>query len=177
MAKPWETAVRTAAVARQSEVADELGAAVASTDLGVSRNPVWWGVVRAAQWLLLLAALAGVVWLAVLAVMTYTRSPEPETPAVGGVSVPLLLLIGGVGLGIVVALVCRAAIRVSARRRAQRADRRLRSAIEKVADELVINPMQGQVEAYISCRDGVASGAEPLTRFRHSARRSRPSSA
>jgi GTP-binding protein EngB required for normal cell division len=156
MAKPWENAVRSAAVARQSEVADRLDAAVATTDLGVSRNPMWWGAVRALQWVLLLVALAGLGWLAVLAVMSYTRSPAPDTTDVAGVPLPVLMLVGGIGLGIVVALLCRIAIRMSARRRAQRADRRLRAAIEQVADELVITPMQSQVDAYISCRDGVA---------------------
>ena len=157
MAKPWETAVRSAAVARQSEVVDRLDAAVAGTDLGVSRNPTWWGVTRAVQWLLLLAALVGAGWLVALGVFSYVRSPEPEQPEVAGVSVPLLLLVGGVALGVAIAFLCRAAVRVSARRRAQVADERLRAAIDEVADELVIAPMQAQVDAYVACRDGVAA--------------------
>jgi len=157
MAKPWETAVRTAAVSRQTEVADRLDQAVADTDLGVSRDPLWWGAVRIVQWLLVLAAIAGAAWLGVLAVMSYVRSPEPDVPEVGGISVPLVLLTGGVVLGIGLALLCRFAIRMSARRRARVADQRLRSAIESIADELVVTPMQDEIAAYVACRDGVAT--------------------
>jgi len=57
----------------------------------------------------------------------------------------------------VVAVVCRFAARVSARRRAQRADVRLRSAIADVCDEMVIMPMQAEMTAYTRCRDGLRS--------------------
>jgi len=157
MAESWEAAVRDAAGSRQAEVTDRLDRAVAETDLGVSRDPLWWRAVRVVQWLLVLAAVAGAGWLAVLAVMSYGRSPEPDVPEFGGIPLPLVMLIGGVLVGIGLALLCRLAIRMSARRRAQVADQRLRAAIDTVVDELVVTPMQDEIAAYVACRDGLAA--------------------
>ena len=39
--------------------------------------------------------------------MGYLQLPEPTPPKVGGVPVPTLMLIGGVVLGVLLALVCR----------------------------------------------------------------------
>ena len=77
------------------------------TDLGADRIPVWAGLVRVLQWVLILSALAGAVWLALLAFGSYARLPEPPTPEVWGFPVPTLLLLGGVALGVLLALVCR----------------------------------------------------------------------
>ena len=65
-----------------------------------------------------------------------------------GVSVPTVLLVGGAVLGLLVAVGCRYAASVSARRRASRANGRLRTAIEGVTDELVVDPMREEVDAY-----------------------------
>ncbi len=154
MATPWATAVRQASVSRLDDVSDALDKAVASTDLGVSRDPFWWRGVRMLQWLLFITALVGGVWLAGLAFFSYLRLPEPRDLDWRGLPVPTLLLLGGALLGIIVAAGCRYAAKVSARRRASRADTRLKSAIAGVTDELVVEPMREEVDAYTRCRDG-----------------------
>ncbi len=156
MATPWATAVRTASVSRLDDFADGLDKAVANAELGVSRTPLWWGIVRLLQWLLFSVALVGGLWLGALAVMSYLQLPEPSMVRWGDVPVPTLMLIGGVVLGIVVAIGCRFAAKVSARRRALRADARLRGSIAEVCDELVVEPMRAEVAAYNLCRDGLA---------------------
>ncbi len=156
MAKPWATAVRTASVSRLDDFADGLDKAVANAELGVSRTPLWWGMVRLLQWLLFSVALVGGLWLGVLAVMSYLQLPEPSMVRWGDLPLPTLMLIGGVVLGIVVAVGCRFAAKVSARRRALRADARLRGSIAEVCDELVVEPMRAEVAAYNLCRDGLA---------------------
>ncbi len=154
MAKPWATAVRQASISRLDDVSDALDKAVASTDLGVSRDPFWWKGVRALQWLLFLIAVVGGLWLAALAFFSYLRLPEPRDLDWRGLPVPTLMLLGGAVLGVVVAAACRYAASVSARRRAARADNRLKSAIAVVTDELVVEPMRQEVDAYTRCRDG-----------------------
>ncbi len=155
MARPWATAVRAASVSRLDDFADGLDKAVASTDLGVSKDPWWWGVVRTLQWLLFVTAVVGGLWLAALAFFAYLRLPQPGEVDWNGLPVPTLMLIGGVVSGLLVAVVSRFAARVSARRRAQRADARLRGAIAEVCDEMVITPMRAEVTAYTQCRDGL----------------------
>ena len=58
---------------------------------------------------------------------------------------PTLLLLGGVGLGLLLALVGKAVANGSAVVRRKRAESRLRSAIEKVADELMIAPLEAEL--------------------------------
>ena len=60
---PWAAAVRRASVSRLPDLNDALDKAVTGTDLGVARTPLWWRLVRVLQWLLLLTALGGGLWL------------------------------------------------------------------------------------------------------------------
>ena len=156
LALPWAEAVRHASVSRLRDLGDRLDRTLADTDLGVGRMPVWAGAVRLLQWLLILAAVGGAGWLAALAVLGYLQMPEPSTPEAGGFPVPTLLLVGGVALGIVLALACRLLVRMTARRRAHGADHRLRAGVGSVAEELVIAPVEAELRAYTAVRTGLA---------------------
>jgi GTPase Era involved in 16S rRNA processing len=157
LSPPWATAVRRASVAQLPDLNDALDKAVSSTDLGVSRTPVWWRLVRTLQWVLVLTALAGGLWLTGLAVMGYLQMPAPSTPRYLDFPVPTLMLLGGVVVGVLLGLLCRIVVGMSARRKARSADRRLRSAIGDVTERLVIEPVQAEVEAYRATRSGLAS--------------------
>ena len=74
-----------------------------------TRSPSGPGWCGSCSTLLIVAALVGAGWLALLAFGSYARLPEPPTPEVGGFPVPTLLLLGGIGLGLLLALVCRVA--------------------------------------------------------------------
>ncbi len=155
LSRPWVQSIRAASVSRLDDLGDRLDGALASTDLGVARIPWWAGLVRVLQWLLILAALGGAAWLGVLAVLSYLQMDSPEPPEVGSLPVPTLLLIGGVVLGLLLALGCRLLVRVTAHRRAVSADHRLRAAIADVAEELVIAPVEAELAAYTRVRDGL----------------------
>ena len=159
--RAWSEAVRRASVSRFPDVNDGLDAAVTGTDLGVARTPFWWQLVRILQWLLLLTALGGAVWLGALAVMSYLQLPEPATPAYRGLPVPTLMLVGGVLAGVLLAVSCRLLVGWTARSKARSADRRLRAAIADVAERLVLAPIDAELAAYRATRDGltVATGA------------------
>ena len=74
-------------------------------------------------------------WTVVLAA---SGSLGDDSVPVGGVALPMVLLVGGVVLGIVLALVCRLLVAVTARSRAAAADRQLRDAVREVSHELVV---------------------------------------
>ena len=156
----WSDAVRRASVSHFGDVNDGLDAAVSGTDLGMNRTPVWWQLVRVLQWLLLLAGVGGLVWLGTLAAMGFLQLPAPVTPDVAGVPMPTLLLVGGVLLGVVLGGVCRLLVGWSARSRARAVDRRLRAAIGDVADRLVIAPIDAELDAYRTVRDGLAAATK-----------------
>jgi energy-coupling factor transporter ATP-binding protein EcfA2 len=157
LGRPWVDAVRRASTSRIGDLNDRLDRAVGGTDLGVAKMPWWAGAVRAVQWVLIVAALLGGVWLAALAVMGYLRVPEPSTPDVGPLPLPTLLLLGGVALGVLLALVCRWLVSATARRKAAVADRKLRAAVHEVADELVVQPVKAELAAYDAVRTQLAT--------------------
>ena len=156
LARPWGESVRRASVARLPEIGDRLDKALGETDLGATRTPVWAGAVRVLQWMLLAAALVGGLWLLALAGAAFLKLPEPSTPSTAGIPVPTLLLVAGVGMGVLLALVCRFLVSATARRRARVAGQRLREAVHSVATELVVEPVEAELVAYTAVRSGLA---------------------
>jgi len=155
LGKSWVEAVRRASTSRLDDLGDRLDAAMAETDLGIARIPVWAGIVRVLQWLLILTAIGGAGWLATLAVMDFLELEKPTTPKVGGFPIPTLMLLGGVALGVLLALGCRLLVRATARRRAASADKRLRAAVHEVAIERVVTPVRTELEAHTAVRKGL----------------------
>jgi GTPase Era involved in 16S rRNA processing len=155
LARPWADAVRHASTSRLTDLNDRLDAALSETELDADRMPVWTGLVRLLQWVLLLAALGGAGWLLVLALDPSLGVGSPSTPDVGGVPVPTVMLVGGVVLGLLLALLCRVLVSGTARSRARTADRRLRAAIGRVAEELVVEPVNAELAAYDAVRHGL----------------------
>jgi hypothetical protein len=156
LARPWGDAVRRASVSRLPDLNDRLDAALTATPLGVERLPIWAGLVRVLQWVLLIATLAGLAWSAVLLVDPWFGVDRPTTPDVAGFPVPLILLVGGIVLALLLSGLCRLLVRGTARSRARAADRKLRSAIAGVADEIVVTPVRAELTAYDAVRSGLA---------------------
>ncbi|MFT4265181.1 MAG: YfjP family GTPase [Nocardioides sp.] len=154
LGEPWRESIRGASVSRIGDLGDALDGALGDTDLGVDRLPVWAGVVRVVQWLLILAAVGGLVW--TVAALASGGLGDDSLPHVVGVALPLALLIGGVVLGIGFALVCRVLVAGTARRRAAQADDRLRAAVSEVSHELVVAPVEAELTAYSAVRAGLS---------------------
>jgi GTPase Era involved in 16S rRNA processing len=142
MTPAWVGAVRRAAGSRLDQLGDRLDQALADTDLGGARLPAWVGIVRVLQWLLLLAAVAGLGWTAALAGLG--QLDDPDT-----------IQVGGVVLGLVLGLLCRLFVARMARNRAARADERLRDGVNTVTHELVVEPVEVELAAYAAVRDGL----------------------
>ncbi len=154
---PWPDAVRDAARSRAGDLADSLDRAVAATDLGVARKPLWWRGFGLLQALLAATAVAGGLWLAGLYALTVLRLPEPEPPQVGIVPLPTVLLLGGLLAGVLLALLARGLAVIGARRRRVRAEARLRESVAEVAENLVLAPVRAELAAYSSLRGAVAA--------------------
>jgi GTP-binding protein EngB required for normal cell division len=149
--EPWPRHVREAAVATEAEVADRLDRTVAGTDLGM-RRPRWWRVAGALQTALAAAVAVGVLWLLALFLLSYLRLDDVvPVPEANGIPLPTALLLGGAAAGLALALLARIVNGIGARRRARAADRALRARLDRVAEELVIAP----VEAELARRDGL----------------------
>ncbi|MGK5112594.1 MULTISPECIES: GTPase [unclassified Geodermatophilus] len=138
----WRDDLRRTVEVSEERLADELDRAVAGTDLGPQRTPLWQRGVGGLQWLLTLVALAGALWLLALVVLgLFQLDDVVPLPRVEGLPLPTLLLIGGLLAGALLALVARPFVRLRARRRARRAEQRLRAAVDVVAQDEVLAPM------------------------------------
>ena len=165
---PWPALARRAAIANESELADRLDQAVAGADLRMAAGPRWWGAARWLQRTLAAVALAGVLWLAVLAGLGYLQLGDAvPTPDVQGLPIPTVLLVGGLLAGVLLATLARLVNRSGARRRARRARRTLDQRVEHVADELVIAPLERELAAHTALLRALDSEPRPgLRRLR-----------
>ncbi|MFF5249665.1 GTPase family protein [Streptosporangium sp. NPDC000095] len=145
---PWAAAVRQAARSRGDELEDSLDRAVATTSLGVSKRPLWWRLAGLAQWLALATVVAGGIWLLALVAIDYLRLPQLYLPTAGELPWPTTLLVGGVLLGLLIALLSRAAAWFGGRRRARKAAKALRSSVDRVGRELVLEPVEEELTRY-----------------------------
>jgi hypothetical protein len=166
----WVLAARDRGTEAVDRLPDTLDQAVASTRLEEARRPVWWRVVGVLQWLLLAAAVAGLLWLGVAAALRYFQLPALLMPVLtfdltrwggGTPEVPwaTVLALGGIVGGLLVALVARPLAALGARRRAGRVRRRLRTSVEAVAREQVREPVAAEMAALAACREHATTAA------------------
>ncbi|MEV1331785.1 GTPase [Micromonospora costi] len=155
----WPTAVTDAARSRLADLPDALDRAVAGTDLGLNHRPLWWRLVGAVQWLVTLTALAGLGWLVLGYALRALGLPELDTPRVGEVPLPTLLLLGGLLAGLLVAALTRPVVRWAAARARRRAEQRLLTAVSAVGDEYVLAPVRGVLTSYDEARDALRDAA------------------
>lgn len=148
LAPPWPAAFLEAARSKMDDVPDALDVAVASTPLGVPERRWWWRAFGLLQWIGTIALLAGVLWLVARYVLFALALPEPPMPAVGRLPLPTALLLGGLLVGWLLALIARMFVRLAARRARRRAVARLRKAVDRVAQDLVLAPIEAVRAAY-----------------------------
>jgi GTP-binding protein EngB required for normal cell division len=136
----WAQTVEDAVDRGEGTLTDALDRAVIGTSLR-ARRPVWWFTVNIIQWVLGLVALAGLVWYAVLWGFALLQLPRPETPAVGILPLPLVMLVAGVLLGLGLGVLSRFWARVGARHRRAVVGKRLSESVAAVADEHILVPV------------------------------------
>jgi GTP-binding protein EngB required for normal cell division len=152
----WAAAVRQAARSHADGLADRLDRTVATTTYDAARRPRWWRAVGLLQWLAFAVLVAGALWLAGLFSVDYLRLPPPPSPTVGELPWPTALLGGGALAGVVVALLSRLVAWIGGRRRARKTAKKLRTAIGEVGRELVVSPVETELDRYRRFTEAVA---------------------
>ncbi|MFI7596337.1 GTPase [Actinoplanes sp. NPDC049681] len=151
----WAPALNTAARSRLGDLPDALDRAVAKTDIGMSRKPFWWTAVGLLQWLFTIAAVVGLGWLLAGYAVRALGLPAFDNPKVGEVPLPTLLLLGGLILGLLLAVLLRPIVNVGARRAGRRAEQRLRASVTEVGREHVVAPVREVLNAYAQAREAL----------------------
>ena len=148
----WSAAIHEHAADALESLPSELDRAVARTDLG-ARGSWWWPLLAAIQWLALIVAVIGGVWLLLPLLLPLWGMVAPVIPQLEGTDtwldgwpIPLVGLLGGVLLGIVLGLVGALIGGAVGAARRSRARRRLRRQISAVAREVVVLPIEGERE-------------------------------
>jgi len=168
---PWPGVLRSAATAREDELANRLERAVAGTKLN-TRAPLWWRVAGLVQFALAAMTVAGALWLLALVGLGYLQIEDAvPLPEVEGFALPTLMLVGGAALGLMLAALARLVNGVSSRRRGRAARRALHSSVEAAARELVLEPLDHELDVHRRLREAldVASGGRKLRRRASSA--------
>ncbi|AVT40103.1 GTPase [Plantactinospora sp. BB1] len=153
---PWSAAVTAASRSRLADLPDALDRAVATTDLGMDRRPVWWRLVNAVQWLVTVAAAIGLGWLLFGYAVRALGLPELDYPMVGAVPLPTVALLGGLLCGALLSLLVKPVIRWAARRARWRAEGRMHDAVAEAARGYVVTPVREVLRAYAEARSALA---------------------
>ena len=143
---PWPGAVRSAAMADRDALLDDLRSSVGRAAGAAGRRPRWWAVIVWLQRVFAGAAVVGLVWLLVAAVLggffRFDTDPLlPATPGADWIPLPSLLLLGGVLLGLVTSVLVRIPLGVGAARRGRTARRAIEAEVEQHADTAVVEPV------------------------------------
>jgi len=155
---PWQESVRRASVARLDELEGRLGAGLSGAELGAHRVPGWFGLVRVVQWLLLLGAVAGLVWTIVAAASSGGLGGAAH---MAGVPLPVVVLVGCLVVGILLAVAARVLVTRTANARAAAADQSLRAVVSDVSRDLVVTPVEAELAAYTKVQEGLSKALAP----------------
>jgi energy-coupling factor transporter ATP-binding protein EcfA2/uncharacterized integral membrane protein len=143
--EPWNGLALRAVQENDSTMTDALDKA-ASRSITDFKRPAWWAIVGAVQWVVFLAMVGGLLWLAVLFGLEYFQVPtEIITPEWEGWPYPTLLAVGGAALGLLIGLLSRLGAMLGARRRARLTRKALFEEVEAVADAYVLRPIESEL--------------------------------
>ena len=161
---PWRQYLRAEVGQQGPEVTQNAQEAIAGVlarnpDRRAGKDPSWFTLCSAVQWLLFAVLAAGLLWLGAILGLRYLGvdpvwtpqlGPVPEQPpwpALPAVPWPVALLVAGAVAGVLVAVATAVAARVGARRRRRQMHRRLSEVIGVVAGRDVLDPLAERVGA------------------------------
>jgi GTP-binding protein EngB required for normal cell division len=150
--EPWPETIDAAARAHLRDLPGALDRALLRTDLGATRTPWWWPVVTAGQWLLSLAAVAGVAW-SLIGLFAPAFGASGQWDA----KVGLLLAAGALLAGSLLRLLLVPVVAGTSRLVRDRAQRRLRASVFEVTRNHVVGPVRDLLGHYT--RAGAALAA------------------
>ena len=153
----WRSALDRVIKRQAAGLPGAIDQAVVATDLGVGVKRSWWSVVRVVQWVIFAVTVIGLGWLAANVVLSvFLQMPAIAAPRLGGLPLPTWMVIGGVAAGLILAGISRAGVSVSAKAAGTRAGSRLRRAMEKVAVDQIVTPIDQELARYRQAQEALA---------------------
>ncbi|HYB18213.1 MAG TPA: GTPase [Streptosporangiaceae bacterium] len=154
--EPWPRTVRAAARSRANEAQTALGTAVARGMPPRDKVTGWWRLIALAQWLLMLLAVAGLVWIGLILALHagHKSSLISDVSLVPWLAVMVVALFV---LGWLIASWCQNMVVLAADREREQASRAIMSRIGAVTSELVLVPVGRELAEYERFRAELAA--------------------
>ncbi len=146
----WSDALRSQVSHRMGSLEQGIDQAIAATDLAAEQKSWWWPLTRFLQWLSIVVALGGALWLGALAFAGYLQINLPAPPRVEGIAVPTLMLATGLLFGIVLGIAGSFLNRMVAKMKRKRIQRNLERSVAGVVREIIMDPVAAQVDQFNS---------------------------
>ncbi|MDR4533004.1 GTP-binding protein [Glutamicibacter sp. PS] len=144
----WQHAAQTTLREPRERLNDEIDRSIVGTPLGADKGSWWWPIFKVIQWLSLVVALGGALWLGAVALAGYFQFELPPTPRVEGIAIPTLMVLIGVLLGIVLGVLTGLLHRLVAKLKKRTALNRLNKAVALVLQRVVIAPITAHLTTY-----------------------------
>ena len=158
----WSQSLKDGIHEQKTELANEIDIAIASCTLGVEKKSWWWPVTKFVQWLGVVVALAGALWLGGIAVAAYFQFNLPETPRVEGFAIPTLMVFVGVILGIVLGIFGSFINKMVARLKRRKALKNLQNSVGGVVRRFIVDPTAHHLEQYNSYAALITNAAKKV---------------
>jgi GTP-binding protein EngB required for normal cell division len=160
--EPWPAKIRAAAYRRSEELPDAIAAAMSEAVPNTDKVPGWWWWARIAQWLLVLAVIAGIAWigaLVVYGVLGVAHAPQPLLGEPGFLPYVALIIVGVLGLGWLLSTGCRNLVLAVADRRREEMEDEMRIQVAVVARERVVAEIEAEQHRYADFRNAYLTSA------------------
>ncbi|GAB3965571.1 50S ribosome-binding GTPase [Actinoallomurus acanthiterrae] len=152
----WRRSVREAGRSNAEELPEALGTSLRDVVPAFNQVPAWWWAVRVWQYLLLVVAAVGLVWLGAIGAFAGLKLAHAPTRLLGEADVAPyvgLVFVCVLGLGALTALAARNMIAMTSVKHSERMEQQMREGVVTAARELVIGPIEQELAVYARFRD------------------------
>ncbi|GAB2932951.1 GTP-binding protein [Nonomuraea fastidiosa] len=145
----WRTAVYKAARSRSRDLPKKLTDDLAEVAPQLDRVPVWWWLLKVWQYLLVVAFVAGLAWLAVGLLMP-DRLPQSLEWLGDSATLPWvgLMTASVLGLGALSGIASRNFVELGASRERERLEREMRRRVAAVSSTMVVEPVEQELKRH-----------------------------
>ncbi|MFF5210652.1 GTP-binding protein [Streptosporangium sp. NPDC000396] len=153
MHEAWQSGIRESARSRSAQLPQVLSEELSEVAPRLDRVPGWWRLLFVWQYLLVLLFLAGLAWFGTaLAFGVFGLGKLPAGLAMFGEAASLpwvgLMMLSVLGLGLLTAVASRNFVALDAGNERDRLEREMRRRVAKVAEEMVIEPVERELTRY-----------------------------
>jgi GTP-binding protein EngB required for normal cell division len=146
----WQLSVRDASRSHAAELPEALGASLKNALPTFNQVPGWWSVIRVWQYLLVLVAIVGIVWVGLLVTYGVAKVGHPPFDLVGDAGlIPYVSVLVGctLGMGLLTSSACRNVVALSSARHGERMEAAMRDRIIDVVEEKILDPVNEELAA------------------------------